>query len=206
MRYWARPSSRLLHGLASASVLGVNCFLIWRVVRFSRPTCPLLAAICQHTHICQLACPLFLASADTPSQLILSRADVAEFRCGNTAVAQCCSHCLSESTALNVRRSRLQQLLVQGPQRAAPRLQITAEPVPEPPRSCSSAAENGVHSNGGFRGFGLSRQPEEPQASTAAEGSQQPSPGIACAPTLFVPQLLSGIADQCARVRARCWL
>ena len=155
------------------------------------------------THTCQLACPLFLASADTPSQ-ILSRADVAEFRCGNTAVAQCCSHCLSESTALNVRRSRLQQLLVQGPQRAAPRLQITAEPVPESPRS--SAAENGVHSNGGFQGFGLSRQPEEPQASSAAEGSQQPSPGIACAPTLFVPQLLSGITDQCARVRARCWL
>ena len=153
---------------------------------------------------CQLACPLFLAGADTPSQLILSRAEGAGFHRGNIAAAQCCSHCLSERTVLNVRRSRLQQLLVQGPQRAAPRLQVTAEPVPESPRS--STAENGMHSNGGFRGFGLSRQPEEPQASTAAEGSQQSSPGIACAPTLFLPQLLSGITDQCARVRARCWL
>ncbi|EIE22030.1 zf-C3HC-domain-containing protein [Coccomyxa subellipsoidea C-169] len=73
------------------------------------------------------------------------------------------------------RRSRLQQLLVQGPQRAGPRLQID---VPDSP--CSPAAGNGVHTNGSFQGFEIARQPEEPSMSSGAVGSQQPSSGIAC--------------------------
>ncbi len=66
--------------------------------------------------------------------------------------------------------------MVHGPQRPAPRLQLTvSETLPESP--ASSAA---MHSNGGFRGFDLIRQPQELNSNDTNKGSEQSAPGIAC--------------------------
>ncbi|CAL8460907.1 g438 [Coccomyxa elongata] len=75
-----------------------------------------------------------------------------------------------------VRRSRLQQLLVHGPQRVARRLQLTvSETLPESPAPGAT-----MHSNGGFRGFDLLRQPQELISNDTLKGSEEPAPGIAC--------------------------
>ncbi|BDA42042.1 probable nuclear-interacting partner of ALK at N-terminal half [Coccomyxa sp. Obi] len=75
-----------------------------------------------------------------------------------------------------IRRSRLHQLLVHGPQKAAPRLHLTmSETLPESPTAGASA-----QSNGDFRGFDLIRRPEEPTSNDSPKGSEQPAPGIAC--------------------------
>ncbi len=82
------------------------------------------------------------------------------------------------SGPLPVCRSRLQQLLVHGPQREGPRLPLAIlETLPQP-----LAAGISTMSNSGFRGFELIRQPEEPASNESPQGSEQPPPGIACEP------------------------
>ena len=82
------------------------------------------------------------------------------------------------SGPLPVCRSRLQELLVHGPQRAGPRLPLAIlETLPQP-----LAAGISTLSNSGFRGFKLIRQPEESASNESPQGSEQPPPGIACEP------------------------
>ncbi len=87
-----------------------------------------------------------------------------------------------ESGPFLICRSRLQQLLVYGPQRTGPRLPLAMlEALPQLP-----AAGASTQSNGGFQGFELIRQPEESASIESPQGSEQPFPGIACEP--LVPQ------------------
>lgn len=56
-----------------------------------------------------------------------------------------------------------------------------SEALPESP-----AAGDSTQSNGGFRGFNLIRQPEEPTSNDSPEGSERPAPGIACTPHQYL--------------------